>query len=538
MGLREQEAAQRAAVGVEPLRLVPQPQEHLLHDLLGLRLVAQQPLGEPEHRAGVAAVHLGQRVLLVAGHARRTSDGVRESAREVRLAHALCTELRARILDHSSTLEAGDRLDVVRVREQVEHRRRGRVVARAPASSAASRASATGSQLTSTSVGAPVADEHVDAPRAEPLARRVGDHEVRRLGRPVLDRGARPPPPASPPGEVHPASAHADGEPSTTTTRSTASARPPSRRTGRRRRRRRRRVAPVASSSTGGVADRRRRAAPRPRPGLEERPRRSPAARTPPTSSCERRRRRRRARRPAGPRRPPARASTSTDRSPVAALTRSDDLVGARRRASSPAARRAAGGRRGSRRAATSVGRLAARRSPAGPSSSTARRIDRAVRPRLDRSRPATTAASASRPVRRSASRDDVRPSARSCAVGVDVLPVAPAAAAARGTGTAAADPVRRRLEHVERRAPWRSRVVARRAGASTDLAGQRAGDEHHPPAGLRARPSPPATTRSTSSRTSQVRRRPARGAAWPDGTSRRLGLTDRAYAPPVPSTA
>ena len=55
----------RAAARVELLGLVPQPEEHLLHDLLGQRGVVEQAPGQAEHRAGVAPVRLGQRVLLV-----------------------------------------------------------------------------------------------------------------------------------------------------------------------------------------------------------------------------------------------------------------------------------------------------------------------------------------------------------------------------------------------------------------------------------------------------------------------------------------
>ncbi len=66
VGVGEQEAAQRAAFGVEAIRLVPQADEHLLHDLLGAGMIGQQPAGQPEDRTGVATVGLGERVLLEA----------------------------------------------------------------------------------------------------------------------------------------------------------------------------------------------------------------------------------------------------------------------------------------------------------------------------------------------------------------------------------------------------------------------------------------------------------------------------------------
>ena len=66
MALGQQVRAQRAALGVELLRLVPEAQEHLLHDLLGEGGVDQQAPGQGEDGAGVAAVRLGQRVLAVA----------------------------------------------------------------------------------------------------------------------------------------------------------------------------------------------------------------------------------------------------------------------------------------------------------------------------------------------------------------------------------------------------------------------------------------------------------------------------------------
>jgi len=67
VGLGEEVAAHRAAIGVVTGRVVPEPEEHLLDDLLGQRRLHQQSPGEPEDGAGVAAIRLGQRALVVAG---------------------------------------------------------------------------------------------------------------------------------------------------------------------------------------------------------------------------------------------------------------------------------------------------------------------------------------------------------------------------------------------------------------------------------------------------------------------------------------
>ena len=73
--------------------------------------------------------------------------------------------------------ESRHALDVMRMRKQVEHL--GAVVSvSVSASSAVSRASATGSQLTSASTGASVADQRADARPAEPRTGRVGDRHV------------------------------------------------------------------------------------------------------------------------------------------------------------------------------------------------------------------------------------------------------------------------------------------------------------------------------------------------------------------------
>src|SRR5207244_689883 len=61
--LGEQERPQRPALGIELLGLVPEPEEHLLDDLLGHARVDQQPTGEREDRARVTPVRLGERVL-------------------------------------------------------------------------------------------------------------------------------------------------------------------------------------------------------------------------------------------------------------------------------------------------------------------------------------------------------------------------------------------------------------------------------------------------------------------------------------------
>ncbi len=66
VALGEEVGAQRAATGIELVRIVPEPQEHLLHDLLGERGVVEQPPGQAEDGPGVTPVGLGQRVLVVA----------------------------------------------------------------------------------------------------------------------------------------------------------------------------------------------------------------------------------------------------------------------------------------------------------------------------------------------------------------------------------------------------------------------------------------------------------------------------------------
>ena len=66
MALGEQVGPQRAPLRIELLGLVPDAEEHLLHDLLGQGGVDEQPPGQREHRAGVAPVGLGQRLLAVA----------------------------------------------------------------------------------------------------------------------------------------------------------------------------------------------------------------------------------------------------------------------------------------------------------------------------------------------------------------------------------------------------------------------------------------------------------------------------------------
>ena len=66
VALGEQVGAQRAPLGVELLGLVPDAEEHLLHDLLGEGRVDEQALGQREHGAGVAPVGLGEGVLAVA----------------------------------------------------------------------------------------------------------------------------------------------------------------------------------------------------------------------------------------------------------------------------------------------------------------------------------------------------------------------------------------------------------------------------------------------------------------------------------------
>ena len=77
MGVRKQEAAQRTPRRIVTVGLVPQAQEHLLHDVLRERLDCEQPACEAVDRAGVAPVGLGERFLAVARDPDR-QRGVRE----------------------------------------------------------------------------------------------------------------------------------------------------------------------------------------------------------------------------------------------------------------------------------------------------------------------------------------------------------------------------------------------------------------------------------------------------------------------------
>ena len=63
--LREQERAHRAACRVEAARIPPRADEHLLHDFLAQRPIAEHPAGEAQARAHVPPVQLGERLLVV-----------------------------------------------------------------------------------------------------------------------------------------------------------------------------------------------------------------------------------------------------------------------------------------------------------------------------------------------------------------------------------------------------------------------------------------------------------------------------------------
>ena len=56
---RHEEGAQGAPAGIELLGVVPEPEEHLLDDLLGQGPVVEDPDREPERGVAVAAVGLG-----------------------------------------------------------------------------------------------------------------------------------------------------------------------------------------------------------------------------------------------------------------------------------------------------------------------------------------------------------------------------------------------------------------------------------------------------------------------------------------------
>ncbi len=62
--LREEERAQRAAVRIEAVGVVPHPEVDLLHHLLGQRSLDQDTAREPEARVTVTAIDLRERVLI------------------------------------------------------------------------------------------------------------------------------------------------------------------------------------------------------------------------------------------------------------------------------------------------------------------------------------------------------------------------------------------------------------------------------------------------------------------------------------------
>ncbi len=64
VGLGEQVGPQRAPVGIEALGMLPEPQEDLLDHVLGLGRVPQHPAGQAVGAAGVAAVGLGQSIVV------------------------------------------------------------------------------------------------------------------------------------------------------------------------------------------------------------------------------------------------------------------------------------------------------------------------------------------------------------------------------------------------------------------------------------------------------------------------------------------
>ena len=69
VGLAVEERAQLPPGGVEPLGLVPEAQEHLLHDLFGAIGVDEHPPGQAVDRGAVAVVELLERPLV------RAADG-------------------------------------------------------------------------------------------------------------------------------------------------------------------------------------------------------------------------------------------------------------------------------------------------------------------------------------------------------------------------------------------------------------------------------------------------------------------------------
>ena len=98
VGLGQEVGPQAAALGVEALRAVPEPEEDLLQDLLGQHLVVEQAPGEGEGGAGVAPVGLGQRVLAPSpdGDDERRIAGVPEA-----LQRHTCLSWHSKVATHS-----------------------------------------------------------------------------------------------------------------------------------------------------------------------------------------------------------------------------------------------------------------------------------------------------------------------------------------------------------------------------------------------------------------------------------------------------
>src|SRR5579884_2896880 len=70
MGLDTEEGSQRAALGIETIRVGPQSHQYLLHHILGRAAIAGHPPGQPEQERGMAVEDFGQCLLVACCEAR------------------------------------------------------------------------------------------------------------------------------------------------------------------------------------------------------------------------------------------------------------------------------------------------------------------------------------------------------------------------------------------------------------------------------------------------------------------------------------
>jgi hypothetical protein len=81
MGLGEEMRAERAARRIKAIGVLPQADEHFLGDVFGEGSAAGDLLGESEHDAGMALIHLSQRSLVAVDESLTSDDVVKECGR-------------------------------------------------------------------------------------------------------------------------------------------------------------------------------------------------------------------------------------------------------------------------------------------------------------------------------------------------------------------------------------------------------------------------------------------------------------------------